>query len=137
MLFWFTDFKRTFNQAYCNWLDFAHVIKIFEDHKWFSSIVVLCLMVFDRVIQSASRDQLGLFHWLNDSWIINDLRMDFDKLLSSLFQVIKIKIIFCYTLRVSILYHQQNIYYHSTCYLVGHSRWLVQLKIHLNWIKFG
>ena len=29
-------------------------------------------MVFDLVIQDASRDQICLCHWLNDSWIINE-----------------------------------------------------------------
>ena len=28
------------------------------------AIVVLCFMVFDRVIQGASRDEMGVCHWL-------------------------------------------------------------------------
>ena len=74
-MFWFIDLNRTSNQADRNWLHVAYVVKIFEeDHQWFSSIVVLCLMLFHRVTQGASRDQMGLCLRLNCSWIINDLR---------------------------------------------------------------
>ena len=31
------------------------------------AIIVLCLIVFDRVIQGASRDEMGVCHWLNCS----------------------------------------------------------------------
>ena len=38
------------------------------------AIVVPCLMVFDRVIQGASRDQMGLCQWLNYHELLMNLR---------------------------------------------------------------
>jgi hypothetical protein len=83
------------------WIEFLTNNNLSNLHAWLRYLIktLVTFIKFHRVIQMASCDQIGDYHWLNCSWIINE----FEKKQSRAYRVIYISrtilIASCFALR--------------------------------------